>query len=783
MEFPEDIAMYADDVFLNPDVQKFVKNMINKKSNEGKKEMAINKEDYKMDNSELHNDITEAGMASSIAKVIRKVRRAPSKIDDKIRTALGERFTKLIKKYHKDLEDLEVWVNKQITRTRLPNGEDEFTWTPGSKEEYKKKTAELESKIRDAVRARNKIWNAPVPVTSIIGGMAAGAGIYDTAHKINKKINTKTQNTVQETDISPSFIKKISNVASTALKKLDIISKINRKYEEQIVKLSKEAENEYEELGGFTFKTARHDTILKEIERLRDKQSELRELRKRIRLQLQPKAAAIGAAVGITGAHVAHKINKKSNGGKKEMASIEESYLNYLSESNIATSIAGKIGKDKLAKALQKLKNLSGWESYYEKDVAGLSHKIFDEPMSFKSTYYEDKLEDAKKKLADIKRIKKKLQNILPKLSKAGEAVKESTIEESYLNYLSESNIATSIAGKIGKDKLAKALQKLKNLSGWESYYEKDVAGLSHKIFDEPMSFKSTYYEDKLEDAKKKLADIKRIKKKLQNILPKLSKAGEAVKESTIEESYLNYLSEKKAENDKWIAGAVKKKGSLHKALDVPEDKKIPASKLEIKVDDSPKMKKRKVLAQTLKKISKKKKLGESLTENEQTLVEAVKSMVINEYIMQLLEFEPQQKHPSLLTKKERAIPTIIGGAMGSAVAGTAIMTAPSGQKTEHALAALLGIAAATLLMKLINFYTDKCRKASANIKDPKQRKIAYYTCQINTCNKIIETLNKESNTGVKSEYKKNLIKRQIAQWKNRLAEKRQLLNQTLRSK
>ena len=677
MEFPEDIAMYADDVFLNPDVQKFVKNMINKKSNEGKKEMAINKEDYKMDNSELHNDITEAGMASSIAKVIRKVRRAPSKIDDKIRTALGERFTKLIKKYHKDLEDLEVWVNKQITRTRLPNGEDEFTWTPGSKEEYKKKTAELESKIRDAVRARNKIWNAPVPVTSIIGGMAAGAGIYDTAHKINKKINTKTQNTVQETDISPSFIKKISNVASTALKKLDIISKINRKYEEQIVKLSKEAENEYEELGGFTFKTARHDTILKEIERLRDKQSELRELRKRIRLQLQPKAAAIGAAVGITGAHVAHKINKKSNGGKKEMASIEESYLNYLSESNIATSIAGKIGKDKLAKALQKLKNLSGWESYYEKDVAGLSHKIFDEPMSFKSTYYEDKLEDAKKKLADIKRIKKKLQNILPKLSKAGEAVKESTIEE----------------------------------------------------------------------------------------------------------SYLNYLSEKKAENDKWIAGAVKKKGSLHKALDVPEDKKIPASKLEIKVDDSPKMKKRKVLAQTLKKISKKKKLGESLTENEQTLVEAVKSMVINEYIMQLLEFEPQQKHPSLLTKKERAIPTIIGGAMGSAVAGTAIMTAPSGQKTEHALAALLGIAAATLLMKLINFYTDKCRKASANIKDPKQRKIAYYTCQINTCNKIIETLNKESNTGVKSEYKKNLIKRQIAQWKNRLAEKRQLLNQTLRSK
>lgn len=186
--------------------------------------------------------------------------------------------------------------------------------------------------------------------------------------------------------------------------------------------------------------------------------------------------------------------------------------------------------------------------------------------------------------------------------------------------------------------------------------------------------------------------ETQKLFKKIKDKIKK--KSNEDKKEmANIEESYLKILSEKKAENDKWIAGAVKKKGSLHKALGVPKDEKIPMKKLEVKAGDSPKMKnrkqlaktlkklhevlvlekakkekwiqkaierpgalhkalevpedkkipmkklevkpgdsikmkKRKILAQTLKKISNKKKLGESLTENEQRLVAAVKSIL-----------------------------------------------------------------------------------------------------------------------------------------------------------
>lgn len=52
---------------------------------------------------------------------------------------------------------------------------------------------------------------------------------------------------------------------------------------------------------------------------------------------------------------------------------------------------------------------------------------------------------------------------------------------------------------------------------------------------------------------------------------------------------------------EKWIAGAIKKKGALHKALGVPADKKIPAKRLAVKESDTPLMKKRKTLAKTLK--------------------------------------------------------------------------------------------------------------------------------------------------------------------------------------
>lgn len=59
---------------------------------------------------------------------------------------------------------------------------------------------------------------------------------------------------------------------------------------------------------------------------------------------------------------------------------------------------------------------------------------------------------------------------------------------------------------------------------------------------------------------------------------------------------------------EKWIQGAIKHPGSLHKALHVKEGEKIPASKLK-KAEHSknPSLKKKAVLAETLKKMHHKK--------------------------------------------------------------------------------------------------------------------------------------------------------------------------------
>lgn len=59
----------------------------------------------------------------------------------------------------------------------------------------------------------------------------------------------------------------------------------------------------------------------------------------------------------------------------------------------------------------------------------------------------------------------------------------------------------------------------------------------------------------------------------------------------------------------KFIQKAIKKPGALHKALDVPMDKKIPEAKLEkAEHSKSPKMRARANLAETLKKMPKKSK-------------------------------------------------------------------------------------------------------------------------------------------------------------------------------
>lgn len=58
---------------------------------------------------------------------------------------------------------------------------------------------------------------------------------------------------------------------------------------------------------------------------------------------------------------------------------------------------------------------------------------------------------------------------------------------------------------------------------------------------------------------------------------------------------------------EKWISGAIKHPGALHKELHVKEGQKIPASKLK-KAEHSknPTLKKRAVLAETLGKMKKK---------------------------------------------------------------------------------------------------------------------------------------------------------------------------------
>lgn len=59
----------------------------------------------------------------------------------------------------------------------------------------------------------------------------------------------------------------------------------------------------------------------------------------------------------------------------------------------------------------------------------------------------------------------------------------------------------------------------------------------------------------------------------------------------------------------KWIDGAIKKKGALHKELGVPQDKKIPKKKLEKAAHSkNPVLKKRAILAETLESFKKKKK-------------------------------------------------------------------------------------------------------------------------------------------------------------------------------
>ncbi len=57
-------------------------------------------------------------------------------------------------------------------------------------------------------------------------------------------------------------------------------------------------------------------------------------------------------------------------------------------------------------------------------------------------------------------------------------------------------------------------------------------------------------------------------------------------------------------EKKKWIAGATKKEGALHKALHVPKDEKIPAAKLHAAAKKDGKIGKEARLAETLKGLN-----------------------------------------------------------------------------------------------------------------------------------------------------------------------------------
>jgi hypothetical protein len=57
------------------------------------------------------------------------------------------------------------------------------------------------------------------------------------------------------------------------------------------------------------------------------------------------------------------------------------------------------------------------------------------------------------------------------------------------------------------------------------------------------------------------------------------------------------------AEKKKWIQGAIKKPGALHKQMGVPQGQKIPAAKLAKAAKGGGKLGQRARLAQTLKKM------------------------------------------------------------------------------------------------------------------------------------------------------------------------------------
>lgn len=81
------------------------------------------------------------------------------------------------------------------------------------------------------------------------------------------------------------------------------------------------------------------------------------------------------------------------------------------------------------------------------------------------------------------------------------------------------------------------------------------------------------------------------------------SKMPSGVKKARRDNTDFTQYAEGGTTGKKWIAGAIKKPGALHKQLGVPEGQKIPSGKLAKAASAPGKLGQRARLAQTLKKM------------------------------------------------------------------------------------------------------------------------------------------------------------------------------------
>lgn len=120
-------------------------------------------------------------------------------------------------------------------------------------------------------------------------------------------------------------------------------------------------------------------------------------------------------------------------------------------------------------------------------------------------------------------------------------------------------------------------------------------------VFKEMSRRKFKHSSDLLEE--KNMSDL--ISKLEKQLLEEIYQ--EQVIPSTLQKGERLLLEAKKKKRKFWIQKAIERPGALHAALGIPKGEKIPAEKLKIKPSDSPKLKKMKILAKTLRKIARKK--------------------------------------------------------------------------------------------------------------------------------------------------------------------------------